>query len=202
MGVLSKYHRYREAGEAANVYNAERFGEPARSLFTSTKVFTIHHRIDITDNDGRTVYQASTKAFSLHDKTDVTDAEGRQVAHIERKLLSLHERHFVTMADGFRFEISNELFHLVRDVTNIEGLDWQLRGNIAQLNFELCDRDGNVIAVIGQKMLSIHDKYCVDIYAPEAEREVVAILVTLQHMIRDREHARSSSFSSSSGSGE
>ncbi len=201
MGVFSKYHRYREAGEAANVYNTERFGEPVRSLFTSTKVFTLHHRIEITDGDGRPVYLASSKAVSLHDKTDVTDAEGRQVAHIERKFFSLHERHFVTMADGFRFEISNELFHLVRDVTNIEGLGWQLRGNIAELNFELYDAQGNIIAVIGQKMLSIHDKYCVDIYMPEAEREVVAILVTLQHMIRDRESSRSASFSASSGSG-
>ena len=201
MGVFSRYHRYREAGEAANVYNTERFGEPVRSLFTSSKVFTMHHRIEITDGDGQIAYRASTKAFSLRDKTDVTDAEGQQVAHIERKLLTLHQRHFITMADGFRFEMSNELFHLVRDVTNIEGLGWQLRGNIAELNFELYDENEKIIAVIGQKMLSLHDKYCIDIYVPEAEREAVAILVTLQHMIRDREHARSASFSSSSGSG-
>ncbi len=49
MGVFSKVHRFREAGEAANVNNVERFGEPARSLFTSTKVLTLHHRIEITD---------------------------------------------------------------------------------------------------------------------------------------------------------
>ena len=48
-----------------------------------------------------------------------------------------------------------------------------------------------------QKMISMHDKYCVDIYQPEHEQAVVAILVTLQHMIKDRE-ARSASFSSSS----
>jgi len=42
----------------------------------------------------------------------------------------------------------------------------------------------------------------VDLYKPEAEKTVVAILVTLQHMIRDRERRRSasSSFSSSSAS--
>ena len=199
MGVFSKYHRYREAGEQANVNNVERFGEPCRSLFTSTKVFTLHHQIDITDENEQVVYQAWSKFFSLRDKTDITDAAGNQVAHMEKKILSIHQRHFVTMADGLSFELSTELFHLIKDITNIVGLDWQLRGNILGMNFELYDRDGSIIAVIGQKMLSIHDKYCVDIYRPEQEAVVVTILVTLQHMIRDREAASSSSGASSSG---
>ena len=199
MGVFSKYIHYREVGEQAHVNTVERFGEPAHSLFTTTKVFTLHHHIDITDANENIVYQANTNFPSLHDKTDVTDAEGRQVAHIERKFWTLHERHFVTMADGMRFEISNELWHIVKDITNIEGLGWQLRGNIAGLNFELYDTDESVIAVIGQKLFSVHDKYCIDIYKPEHEPTVVAILVTLQHMMRDRA-ASSSSFGSSSSS--
>ena len=195
MGVFSKYHRFHEVGEQANVNNVDRFGEPHHSLFTSSKVFTLHHLIDITDDREQAVYQARTKFPSIHDKTDITDTSGAQVAHIERKLLTLHERHYVTMADGTRFELSNELFHLVKDITNLEGLGWQLRGNIMGLNFELYDADGSVIAVIGQKFFSIHDKYCVDIYKPEQEQKVVAILVTLQHMIKDREAAASSSSS-------
>lgn len=198
MGVDSKYHRFREAGEAANVNNVARFGEPAYSLFTTSKVFTLHKHIDITDAQERVVYEANTKFPSIHDKTDVTDAQGNQVAHIERKLFTLHERHFVTMADGKSFQISNELFHLIKDVTNIEGLDWQLQGNIAGLNFELYDQNGAVIAVIGQKMISLHDKYSIDIYQPELEPIVVAILVTLQHMMKDREARATSSASSSS----
>ncbi|MBR0368055.1 MAG: LURP-one-related family protein [Clostridia bacterium] len=199
MGVFSKYHRYREAGEAANVNNVARFGEPAYTLFTTSKVFTLHKHIDITDAQERVVYEANTKFPSLHDKTDVTDAHGNQVAHIERKVFTLHERHFVTMASGESFQISNELWHLVKDITNIEELGWQLQGNIVGLNFELYDRDGSIIAVIGQKMFSIHDKYCIDIYKPELEPIVIAILVTLQHMIKDREAASSVSSSSSSG---
>ena len=200
MGVFSRHHRYREAGEQANVNNVERFGEPCRSLFTSTKVFTLHHQIEITDEHEQMVYQSRSKFFSLRDKTDITDAAGNQVAHIERKIFSIHQRHFITMADGLSFELSNELLHLVKDITNIVGLGWQLRGNVLGLNFELYDRDGSIIAVIGQKLFSLHDKYCVDIYKPEHEAAVVAILITLQHMIRDRESAASSSSASSSGS--
>jgi len=201
MGVQSKYHRFREAGEEANVNNVAAFGQPVKSLFTTSKVFTLHRKTDITDDREQVVYQSWTKFPSLHDKTDVTDAQGRQVAHIERKFWSLHERHFVTMADGKEFQLSNELFHLIKDITNIEGLGWQLRGNIVGLNFELYDENERIIAVIGQKMFSIHDKYCIDIYQPEHEAATIAILVTLQHMIKDREARASSSSSSSSSSG-
>ena len=201
MGVFSKIHRFREAGQAANVNNVERFGEPARSLFTSTKVATLHHRIEITGPDESVVYRAETKFPSLHDKTEIYDAAGNHVAHMEKKLFTLHERHFITMADGTAFQLSNELFHLVRDVTNIEGLGWQRQGNILGLNFELYDQNGEIIAVISQKMFSLHDKYCVDIYQPRFEKIVVAILITLQHMIRDRENASSGFSGSSSSSG-
>ncbi|MCR5566114.1 MAG: LURP-one-related family protein [Clostridiales bacterium] len=200
MGVFSKYHRFREAGEEANVNNVAEFGQPARSLFTSSKVLSLHKATDITDEQENIVYQSRTKFPSLHDKTDITDRDGAQVAHIERKLLTLHERHFITMADGTAFQLSNELWHIVRDISNIEGLGWVLKGNIAGLNFRLYDGNENIIAVISQKMLSLHDKYCVDIYQPEQERIVVAILVTLQHMMADRA-ASSSSASFSSGSG-
>jgi len=201
MGVMSKVHRFRESGEAANARNVERFGEPIRSLFTSTKVMTLHHRIEITDADENVLYRAETKFPSLHDKTEIYDVHDRHVAHIEKKLFTLHERHFITMEDGTAFQLSNELFHLIKDVSNLEGLGWQLKGNILGLNFELYDEKGEIIAVIAQKLFSLHDKYCIDIYRPEYEKEVVAILITLQHMIRDREAASSSSsFSSSSSS--
>ena len=198
MGVFSRYHRFHEAGEAANVNNVARFGEPDHSLFTTSKVFSLHHHIDITDDQERVVYQANSKFFSIRDKTDIVDAHGEHVAHIERKFFTLHERHFVTMADGMTFEVSNEFFHLIKDITNIEGLGWQLRGNIAGLNFELYDRDERIIAVIGQKAISLHDKFCIDIYRPDCEKVVVAILVTLIHMMKDRASAASSSSSSSS----
>ena len=199
MGVFSKIHRFREAGQDVNVNNVERFGTPALSLFTTTKFFTLHHHIDIVDDKENVVYESNSKMISLHDKTDITTADGTHVAHIQRKLISLHERHYITMADGTQFELSNEIFHIIKDITNIQGLGWQLRGNVLGLNFELYDSNSEVIAVISQKMISIHDKWCVDIYKKQHTDIIVAILISLQHMVKDRE-ARSSGGSSSGGS--
>jgi len=201
MGTFSKVHRFREAGEATNINNVERFGEPAKSLFTSTKFFTLRHKIEVTDQYENVAYRAESKVFSFRDKTDIRDVTGRFVAHMEKKIFSLHQRHFITMEDGLAFELSNELFHLIKDIINIQGLGWQVRGNVLGLNFEIYDENERIIAVIAQKMFSLNDKYCIDIYQPEQEEIVVAILITRQHMIRDREAAASSGSSAGGSSG-
>ena len=190
--------RYHAAGEGIDSRNMEDYGHPVKSLYTSTEVFTIHHRIEVTDENDSVAYRAETQFPSIHDKTDIYRADGSHVAHIERKLFSFHEIRYIDMSNGISFQLSNELFHLIRDVTNIEGLGWVLEGNFLQLNFSLKDSGGSLIAVVGQKMFSIHDKYCVDIYQPEHEDTVIAILIALQHMIRDRESAASSSSSAGS----
>ena len=158
MSEQSIFPRFREAGQRADDDNVREYGEPVRSLFTSKRLLALDHHIDITDEKGKIVYVSRSRILSIHDKTDITDAKGRNVAHIERKFFTLHERHFISMADGTRFEMSNELLHIIRDVTNIEGLGWKLCGNIIGLNFELRDQNGRVIAVINQKFISLHDK--------------------------------------------
>ena len=200
MGTFSNLFRFREQGQAPNVNNVEEFGQPARSLYTSTKFFSLHQKTEVTDDEDRVAYRAVSKAISIMDKTDILDVRDMPVAHIERKVFSLHERHTVTMADGTVFDLSNEFFHVIKDITNIEGLGWQLKGNILGLNFRLFDADGKIIAVISQKAISLHDKYCIDIYQTQFETYVIAILITLQHMIRDREASAASSSSSFSSS--
>jgi len=189
MGLFDKLFNYRDAGEKPSANTTENFGEPVRSLFTSTGALSLKQNTEITDDQGRLAYKASSKVVTLKDETDVTDANGKPVAHFASKVISLHERHIVDMADGTHFELSNELKHIVKDVTNIEGLGWQLRGNIIGLDFQLYDAKGAIIAVISQKAVSIKDKYCIDIYQPQYEPIVVTILVALQHMVRDREYA-------------
>ena len=200
MGVKSKLHRYRDPGQKPNERNIEEFGKPVRSLFTSTKVLSFKHEISITDQQENVVYRSHSKVLSLRDKTEVETAQGKHIAHIEAKIFTFHARHYVTMHDGLTFEISRELLHVIKDIHNIEGLGWQLRGNMLGLNFQLYDENENIIAIISQKMLSLHDKYCIDIYQADKEEIVIAILVTLQHMMVDRAVNASSSASSTSSS--
>jgi uncharacterized protein YxjI len=196
--IMRSQQRYSEPGMKQDSRNEVEYGAPVKRLYTSSKVFTLHHRIEVTDENENVVYRAETKFPSIHDKTDIFDANGRHVAYFERKLITLHEVHYVDMDNGKSFTLSNELLHIIRDVTNIEGLGWKIEGNFLQLNFTIKDADGELIAIVGQKLISLHDKYALDIYKPEYEEEAVALLITLQHMVNDRESAASAASSSSS----
>lgn len=186
MGLFSKLNGFHASGEAPNEINLERFGAPARSLYTELNPGDLHQKIEIKDEQGRTLYWTKSSVIAIKGKTDIFDASGALVAHLEKKPISLHEKHYITMADGQKFTLSNELFHIVRDITNIEGLDWQLRGNVLGLNFTLFDQNSEPIASIGQKIISMHDRYSIDLYQPRHEKTVVAIVIQLQKMLTAR----------------
>ncbi len=183
MGIFSDIQRFHGAGERPNENVLERFGAPARSLYTELDPGDLHQKISVRDEQGQLLYWTKSSVFTLRGKTDLFDAGGAQVAHLEKKPISLHEEHYITLDDGRQITLSNELFHIFRDVTNIKGLDWQLRGNVIGLNFTLYDQNGEPIAAIGQKMLSIHDRYSIDLYQPQYEKTVAAIVISLQKML-------------------
>lgn len=203
MGIFDKLQKLGEMVESVNEMAGSvgkstvvDYGEPVYSLYTALQLGNINRRIDITDAEGNLKYYTKSSIVAIKGKTDIMDAKGNVIAHLEKKPISLHEKHFVNMADGTSFTLSNELLHVVKDITNIEGLGWQIRGNIIGLSFNLIDEKEQPVATVDKKMISVHDKYCIDIYQPEYEQIAVAILIQLEKMIEDRsENESSSSFS-------
>lgn len=197
MGLLSKLKTISDAvgdinqvAEDVSKGTVEDYGEPVYSLYTALQLGELHRRIDVTDDQGNLKYYTKSSIIAIKGKTEIMDADGNIIANLEKRPISLHEKHFVTMADGRNFTLSNEILHVIRDVTNIEGLGWQLRGNIIGLTFNLVDENNQPVATVGKRMVSIHDKYCIDIYQPEQEQAVVAIVIQLEKMLEARIESR------------
>ncbi len=196
MGILSKLMELGESvNDAADQISSstiEDYGDPAYYLFTALDLRDIHQKINITDEQDNVKYYTRSSIIQIKGKTEIMDPQGNIIAFLEKKPISLHEIHYITMADGRKFTLSNELFHIVEDITNIEGLGWQIRGNVLGLNFNLVDEFEHPVASIGKKMISIHDRYSIGIYQPEYEDVVVAIVIQLEKMIKAREENKSS----------
>lgn len=195
MNLFSHYH---DQDDSSNIEVQEMYGKPAKSLFISTEVFSFHQATEVTDANDQVVYYSNSKFLSFVDDTTVFDAKGNEISNITRKMFSFHGRHYIAMHDGTNFELSNELFHLIKDITNIEGLGWKITGNVLRLNFLLSDENDQPIAYVCQKAFSLHDKYSIDIYDVSKEKEIITIVIALQHMIRDRNASSNASSSSSS----
>ncbi|MBR7045654.1 MAG: hypothetical protein IKI23_08350 [Lachnospiraceae bacterium] len=179
-----------QAAGALSRTTLEDYGEPEYCLFTALQLGDLHRRIDITDEKGSLKYYTQSSIFALKGKTDIMDAGGSRVAHLEKRPISLHEKHFITMADGRRFTLSNEIFHIIKDITNIEGLGWQLQGNIIGLTFNLLDEHGRPVARVEKQAISVHDRYSIGIYQPDQEKTVAAIVIQLEKMIEARSENR------------
>ena len=188
MGLFSNIQNFHGAGERPNENNTERFGKPAFSLYTELDPGDLHQKISVKDEQGQTLYWTKSSVIAIRGKTDLFDASGAQVAHLEKKPISFHEEHYITMADGKQITLSNELFHVFRDVTNIKGLGWQLQGNVVgQQAIKLrTDENGEPIAAIGQKAISLHSRYSIDVYQPQHEKVAVAVVIALQKMLTAR----------------
>jgi len=130
MGFFSGIQKFQGEGEGPNEDAVERYGQPARSLYTEVKLGDLHQKISVTNEQGEVLYTTKSSIIVIRGKTDIFDAAGTQAAHLEKRPISLHEKHFITTADCRQFTLSNELFHVFKDVTNIEGLGWQLKGNV------------------------------------------------------------------------
>lgn len=181
-----------ETGVRENMSTVPDYGEPVSFLYTALNLGDLHRRIDVTDDQDVVRYYTKSSVFALKGATDLLDASNNLVAHLEKKVVSLHEKQFITMANGTNITLSNELFHLVKDITNIEGLGWKIEGDIVGLDFNLLDANGEPIAAVRKKMVSIHDKYCIGLFKPEYEPVVVAIVIALEKMIEARRENQSS----------
>ena len=178
------------------------YGEPAYTLYTALRLGDMHRRIDVTDEQENVKYYTKSSIIAVKGKTDIMDADGNLVANLEKRPISVHEIHYVTMADGTKFTLSNELFHVAEDITNIAELGWQIRGNLLGLSFNLVDGNEEPLATVGKKAISMHDKYYIDIYQPDYEDMIVAVVIQLEKMLEARRENESSSgisFSSNNG---
>ena len=186
MGILSSIQRFHSAGEGPNENTVEQYGTPVRSLYTALVPGDLHQKIEVKDEQGQLLYYTKSSVIAIKGKTELYDASGALVAQLSKKPISFHEEHYITMKDGQKFTLSNELFHVFKDITNIKGLDWKLKGNVIGLNFTLFDQNSEPVASIGQKMISLHNRYSIDLYQPQHEKMVVAIVIQLQKMLTAR----------------
>lgn len=156
-------------------------------LYMKAKIASIHDKIEITDENKNPVYHIQSKLLSVHNVTYLRDANGTDVATITRKVVSLHDTHVIEMSDGRTVELRSELLHIVKDVLDITELGWQLQGNLGLHDYRLVDGEGHLLAQTHRKWMSLHNTYEIEIVDEENMDLIVAVLVTLDKMVGDRE---------------
>lgn len=160
------------------------------TLYSAKSLMSLHHRISIRDERKREWYYARSALVSFTNETTIYNADDEKVATIRRKIIAIRRSYVIKMNNGLSITMSRELLHAYKDVLDLPELGWKCEGNIFQLHFAIYDRHHRKLAAIEQKMVSLHDKYRIEVYDPTHLDIIITILITLEHMIIDEEASK------------
>ncbi|WP_241191839.1 LURP-one-related family protein, partial [Streptomyces sp. ADI97-07] len=117
------------------------------------------------DADGRVLVDIRQKLISLRD-TMIVERDGAELAKVKRKRLSLLRNHYrVTLVDGTELDVS---------------------GKILDREFAI-DYDGELLAQISRRWLTVRDTYGIDIVREDADVPLLVAVAVCVIVLADKE---------------
>lgn len=161
-------------------------------LYVNEKLFSIHNKYYVKDENNNDIFEISSKVISIGDKTYVKDLNGNVLAYIEQKIFHLMPNYDIYINNDLKCSISKK-FRLFKNDYALSN-NYRVEGNFLSLNFSIYNDQNIKIGEISRKLISIGDKYTIDIYD---EKELILILAIIVSIANDIDRAQASSNSSS-----
>ena len=158
-------------------------------LFINEKLFSIHHRFYVLNEQGENVYEIASEVLTIGDKTTVSDMAGNQIAYIEQRLLHLMPNYDIYINGAVACSIQKKFRLFKNDYELSNG--YTIKGNFMALNFTISDENGNVIGELSRKFISIGDKYTIDIYDEKKLPIVLSIIVAITNDVNRAQSSNS-----------
>ena len=150
-------------------------------LFIKQKVFSWKDKFSVKDKDGNDRFYVEGEFFSIGKKLHIYDLNGGEVAYVHQKVLSFLPRFYVYVGDTQVAEIVKE-FTLFRNKYRIDGLDWEVNGNLWDHNYEITS-NGRPIVRISKSWFSWGDSYMLDIANASDAVNALAVVLAIDCVI-------------------
>src|SRR5262249_4449463 len=153
------------------------------------RLFRLGEDSDITDEAGQPVLHVDGKVLSLHNRLILRDPAGRETGQVHRKLAALRPAYQITLDGKNVAEVRRHLFTPFgeRFTIDLPGAgDMELNGDLLDHEFTI-DRDGQTVATISKRWLSMTASYAVDV-APGGDDVLILASVLALDLAMDAEH--------------
>ena len=144
---------------------------------------------DITDEQGQTVYHVDGKVLTLRNTVIVRDISGNEVAKVERQLIALRPTYNISRPGEESATVRKKLFSpfVDRFTIDIPGPnDLTVVGSLFEHEYTI-SRNGQMVATVSKRWLSLTDTYGVDIADGEDDLLILTSVLALD-LAEDREH--------------
>ncbi|GAA3124058.1 LURP-one-related/scramblase family protein [Streptomyces rameus] len=139
----------------------------------------------IEDEQGRKVFLVDGKAMRLRDTFELKDAQGRVLIDIHQKMLALRDTMVIERDGEPLARIRRKRLSLLRNhyrVALVDGTELDVSGKIMDREFAV-EYDGELLAVISRRWLTVRDTYGVDVVREDADPAlVIAVAVCVIHL--------------------
>ncbi|MFJ2705962.1 LURP-one-related/scramblase family protein [Streptomyces sp. NPDC087428] len=159
-------------------------------LLVRERVFGIGDDYWIEDADGRKVFLVDGKAMRLRDTFELKDAQGRIVVEIKQKLISLRDTMLIERDGEQLAKVKRKRLSLLRNhyrVTLVDGTELDVSGKILDREFAV-DYDGELLAQISRRWLTIRDTYGIDIVRDDADTALLIAVAVCAIVLAEKEH--------------
>ena len=153
------------------------------------RMFRLGEDSDITDEAGQPVLHVDGKMLSLHNRLFLTDPAGREVGQVHRKLAALRPTYEINLGGRDVAEVRKHLFTPFGERFTIEvrgASEMEINGDLLDHEFTV-GRDGQTVATISKRWLSMTASYAVDVVPGEDDTLILASVLALDLAI-DAEH--------------
>ncbi|MER5522787.1 MULTISPECIES: LURP-one-related/scramblase family protein [Streptomyces] len=139
----------------------------------------------IEDEHGRKVFLVDGKAMRLRDTFELKDTEGRVLIDIHQKMFALRDTMLIERDGEPLARIRRKRLSLLRNhyrVSLVDGTELDVSGKILDREFAV-EYDGELLAVISRRWLSVRDTYGVDVVREDADPALlIAVAVCVIHL--------------------
>lgn len=154
------------------------------------RLFGIGDDYWIEDADGRKVFLVDGKAMRMRDTFELKDAQGRIVVEIKQKLLSLRDTMLIERDGEQLAKVKRKRLSLLRNhyrVTLVDGTELDVSGKILDREFAV-DYDGELLAQISRRWLTVRDTYGIDILREDADAGLLIAVAVCVIVLAEKEH--------------
>jgi uncharacterized protein YxjI len=155
------------------------------------KMFRLAESSDITDETGQPVLHVDGKVMSLHNRLIMRDLAGREVAQVSRRLAALRPTYEISIDGKNVGEVRRHLFapfHERLTIAVTGGGDMEVAGDLLSHEFTI-QRDGQTVATISKRWLSLTATYAVDVGPGENDLLILASVLALDLAMDQQRHA-------------
>jgi uncharacterized protein YxjI len=153
------------------------------------RMFRMGEDSDITDQAGQPVLHVDGKVMSLHNRLILRDPAGREAGQVHRKLAALRPTYEITIDGKDVAEVRKHLFTAFGDrfTIDVHGAgEMEIDGDLLSHEFTI-ERDGQTVATVSKRWLSVADSYTVDV-APGEDHVLILASVLALDLALDAEH--------------